>query len=242
MRHTVTLAILCCLIFSSTKASDKDAGLAAARKARDRGDVQALQREIARTQKKASAIKTFGAYLRLALLQNWMCEAAEVSNKRELVKPAAEAGVAAAEIAVKLNPKSSEAHQLFADLLVQLIPHVFGGGMRYGKKSVEEADKAIELNPKNPDAYVTRAISYLYTPAEFGGNRQKGFELLTKAVESDPLADTPRIWLAQYYVDEGKPDDALREINEARRLNPGRMFTRYVLDQVTAARKKAAQK
>lgn len=242
MRHAFILVILCCLIFSPAMASDKDPGLVAARKARDRGDVQTLKKEIARTQKQAAHIKTFEAYLRLALLQNWMCEAAEVSNKRELVKPAAAAGVVAAEIAVKLNPKSSEAHQLYADLLVQLIPHVFGGGMRYGTKSVEEADKAIELDPKNPEAYVTRAISYLYTPSEFGGDKKKAFEMLTKAIESDPLADTPRIWLAQYYVDAGKPDDALREINEARRLNSERMFTQYVFDQVTAARKKAAQK
>jgi hypothetical protein len=51
------------------------------------------------------------AYLRLALLQDWMCEAAESRQDQKLIKQAAESGVAAAEAAVKLNPTPSEAHQ-----------------------------------------------------------------------------------------------------------------------------------
>jgi tetratricopeptide (TPR) repeat protein len=168
-----------------------------------------------------------------------MCEAAEGSNDQKLIKAAAEASVAAAEAAVMLNPKSSEAHQLLADSLGLLIPNIFGGGMRYGKRSAEAADKAIELDPNNSNAYVTRSISYLYSPVEFGGSKQKGFELLQKAVEADPLADTPHIWLAQFYLEAGKLDDAKREIDEARRLNPERRFTQYVYDQVSTARKAA---
>jgi len=71
------------------------------------------------------------------------------------VKEAAQSGVAAAEIAVKVNPNSSQAHQLLADLLGQLAPNVTGGGMKYGQRSTDEADKAIELDQKNGDAYVS---------------------------------------------------------------------------------------
>ncbi len=242
MRLALISVILGSLISWPVTASGEDPGVAAARRARDRGDVPTLRKEIAEIQKRASEKKSFEDYLRLALLQNWMCEAAEARNDRKLVKEAAEAGVAAAEVAVRLNPKSSDAHQLLADSLGLLIPNDFGGGMRYGKRSTVEADKAIELDPKNPNAYITRAISYLYSPEAFGGNKQRGFELLQKAVEADPLADTPHIWLAQFYLDAGKIDDALREIDEARRLNPGRIFAQYVYDQVTAARKKAVEK
>jgi tetratricopeptide (TPR) repeat protein len=242
MRLVLISVILGCLLSWPVPACGEDPGVATARRARDRGDVPTLRKEIAEIQKRASEKKSFEDYLRLALLHNWMCEAAEGSNDRKLVKEAAEAGVAAAEVAVRLNPKSSDAHQLLADSLGLLIPNVFGGGMRYGNRSTEEADKAIELDPKNPNAYVTRAISYLYSPEEFGGSKQRGFELLQKAVEANPLADTPHIWLAQFYLDTGKIDDALREIDEARRLNPGRIFAQYVYDQVTAARKKAVEK
>ena len=232
------LAVLAAILttFMSLSSPD-DPGLTAARKARDLGDVKALQTEITKAEKKAEETKSFEDYLRLALLHNYMCEAAESSNNRGLVKEAAQAGVAAAEIAVKLNPNSSRAHQLLADLLGQLAPNVTGGGMKYGQRSTDEADKAIELDPKNGDAYVTRAISYLYTPEAFGGNKQKAFEFFSKAKELDPQADSPHIWLALFHLEAGKMDDALREINEARRLNPGRKFAEFVFEQVSANKK-----
>jgi tetratricopeptide (TPR) repeat protein len=232
------LAVLAAILttFLSLSGPD-DPGLTAARKARDLGDVKALQTEITKVEKKAAETKSFEDYLRLALLHNYMCEAAESSNTRGLVKEAAQSGVAAAEIAVKLNPNSSRAHQLLADLLGQLAPNVTGGGMKYGERSTNEAERAIELDPKNADAYVTRAISYLYTPEAFGGNKQKAFEYFSKAKELDPQADSPHIWLALFHFEAGKMDDALREINEARRLNPGRKFAEFVFEQVSATKK-----
>ena len=234
MKLAVLAAILTTLVSLSRL---DDPGLTAARKARDLGDVKVLQTEITKAQKKAAETKSFDDYIRLALLHNYMCEAAESSNTRGLVKEAAQSGVAAAEIAVKLNPNSSRAHQLLADLLGQLAPNVTGGGMKYGQRSTDEADKAIELDPKNGDAYVTRAISYLYTPEAFGGNKQKAFEFFSKAKELDPQADSPHIWLALFHLEAGQMDDALREINEARRLNPGRKFAEFVFAQVSAIKK-----
>jgi tetratricopeptide (TPR) repeat protein len=214
-----------------------DPSLTAARKARDRGDVKTLQTEITKAQEKAAATKSFDDYIRLAVLHNFMCEAAESSNNRQMVKGAAQAGVAAAEIAVKLNPNSSRAHQLLADLLGQLAPNVTGGGMKYGQRSTDEADKAIELDPKNSEAYVTRGISYLYTPEAFGGNKQKALEFFSKAADFDPQADTPHIWLALFHLEAGRMDEALREINEARRLNPGRKFAEFVYEQISTSKK-----
>jgi len=234
MKLAVLVAIL--TVFVSLSGPD-DPGLTAARKARDQGDVKTLQTEINKAEKKAGETKSFEDYIRLALLHDYMCEAAESSNNRGMVKEAAQSGVAAAEIAVKLNPNSSQAHQLLADLLGQLAPNVTGGGMKYGQRSTDEADKAIELDQKNGDAYVTRAISYLYTPEAFGGNKQKAFEFFSKAKQLDPQADSPHIWLALFHLEAGKIDDALREINEARRLNPGRKFAEFVFEQVSANKK-----
>jgi cytochrome c-type biogenesis protein CcmH/NrfG len=214
----------------------------AARKARDQASVEELQQAVAKARKEATTTNSFDAYLRLAQFEVWLCEAIEAHENDKLFKEAAEAGVAAAEKAVALNPKSSAAHQLLGDLLNQLIPHVFGGGMRYGKRSTDELDKAIELDPKNADAYVSRAISYYYSPDAFGGSKSKAFELLKKAVESDPQADSPHIWLAFFYLDAKQKDDALREINLALRLNPERVFTQYVASQITPAQKPAARK
>jgi tetratricopeptide (TPR) repeat protein len=109
--------------------------------------------------------------------------------------------------------------------------------MKYGQRSSNEAEKAIELDPMNGDAYVTRAISYLYTPEAFGGNKQKAFEFFAKARDLDPQADSPHIWLALFHLEAGELDAALREVNEARRLNPGRKFSEFVFEQVSASKK-----
>jgi tetratricopeptide (TPR) repeat protein len=223
-------------------AKDDTPEVIAARKARDKASIDDLKKAIEKAQKEVEETNSFEAYLRLALFQVWMCEAAESHDNKTLFKQAAEAGIAAAEKAVELNPQSSDAHHLLGDLLSQLIPNVFGGGMRYGKRAEEEMDKAIELDPKNVNALVSRAINYYYTPDTFGGDKQKAFEMLKKAVEIDPAADSPHIWLAMFYLDAGKKDIALREINLARKSNPERSFTNYVYQQIVACNKKTPVK
>jgi tetratricopeptide (TPR) repeat protein len=234
MKRALLAAVLTTLV---SLCFPDDPTLTASRKARDQGDVKMLRTEITKTEKKADQTKSFEDYLRLALLNSWICEALESSNQGQLVKDSAQAGIEAAEIAVKLNPKSSQAHQLLADLLGQLAPNITGGGMKYGQRSTNEADKAIELDPTNSDAYVTRAISYLYTPEAFGGNKQKAFEYFSRAKELNPQADSPHIWLALFHLEAGKTSDALREINEARKLNPGRKFADFVFEQVSTSKK-----
>jgi Flp pilus assembly protein TadD len=237
MKLTALALMLICFVSLAGFASNEDSSMVAARKARDRGDVKALQSEIGNAEKKVADTKSFEDYVRLALLQDWMCEVGESSNDRKLAKAAAEAGVATAEMAIKLNPNSSQAHQLLADLLGEQAQYEMGGGMKLGKRSTDEADKAIELDPRNADAYITRGIIYLYTPETFGGSKEKAFEFFTKAVELDSHLDTPHIWLAMFYLEAGKGDDARRESNEARRLNPGRMFSQYVYEQASGSKK-----
>ena len=213
----------------------------AARRARDHGDTNTLKHEIENAEKSVKETKALEAYLRLALLQDWMCEAAEAGKDKQLQRHAAEAGVAAAEAAIRINPASSQAHQLLADLLGQLAPLVMGGGMKYGQRSTNEADKAIELDPKNADAYITRGISYLYTPEAFGGDKKKAVECFTKALHLAPELDTPHIWLALFNLEAGSFDEALGEINEARRLNPERGFSQEVLREISSADKKSVK-
>jgi hypothetical protein len=62
-------------------------------------------------------------------------------------------------------------------------------------------------------------------------------QLLMKAVEINSAEDSPHIWLATFYLEDGKREDALREINLARGINPDRAFTKFVYDMVTSAKK-----
>jgi tetratricopeptide (TPR) repeat protein len=206
--------------------------LAKPRQARDQGDVQALRGLIAKAQQQASQQSSFDAYLRLAQLEDWMYEAAQGHNDKKLVKESAQGGIAAAEKAVKLNANSSEAHCLLGHLLSELIPYVFAGGPRLGPRSTAEIEKAIELDPRNAEAYVDRGANYFFTPTMFGGNKEKAIEMLKKAIELDPTSDTAHLWLASVYQATGRHDEALREIDAALRLNPDRGFTRHLRAQI----------
>jgi tetratricopeptide (TPR) repeat protein len=236
---TVVLLLSLTAPLQSTSAQirGENSDFTAARKARDRASVEELQKIIAKTKKEAAENNSPEAYLRLALFHVWLCEAIESSQKNDLFKQAAEDGVVAAEKAVALNPNSSEAHQLLGDLLNQLIPHVFGGGMRYGTRATDEIEKALELNPKNVDALVSRSIIYYYTPDNFGGSRQKAFDMLERAVEVDTKADSPHIWLAFFYLDAKKSRNAFKHISVARGINPKRTFTNYVYGEVSKSLK-----
>lgn len=218
----------------SVAASDNEAAL----KARDRASIEELSKIIAQEKEAAKGKDIFEPNLRLARLQSWLCEAAQVHENSTLIKQSATEGLVIAERAVALNPESSEAHQLVGELLSQLIPHVFGGGMRYGKRSAAEMDKAIELDPANQQAYISRAVSYYYTPAAFGGGKDKAFALLNKAVELRPKADTPHIWLATFFLEGQQLEEATREISRAREINPNRAFTNSVFEQIKAATKR----
>lgn len=237
---TITASFILCYslaIYSSALAQQGQQpaahpDVAVAQKARDRASVKDLQSLVEKTRKEAARTKRFDAYARLALFNLWLCEAIESHDDKALFKQVAEDGVAAAEKAVALNPRSSEAHWLLGDLLSQLIPHVYGGGMRYGQRATKALDRAIELDPRNANAYVSRAISYYYTPESFAGSKTKAFDMLQKAVESDPAADTPHIWLALFHLDSGKTDEAVKEIELALKANSDRSFAKFVQTQI----------
>jgi tetratricopeptide (TPR) repeat protein len=250
MKKTVFVAALLFISFgfvwkTAVKAQIKtnDSQTVAARRARDRADVGELQKEIDKVKKEVAGKNSFEAYLRLALFQSYLCEAIESAGRDEkLFKQAAEEGVAAAEKAVGLNPKSSDAYYLLGDLLNQLIPHVFGGGMKYGTRASDAMDKAIELDPKNVNALVSRAISYYYTPDSFGGSKTKAVEMLKKAAEIDSRDDSPHVWLAMFYLDANRKQESLAEIELARKINPDRVFMKYVYEQITGAQKDGSVK
>jgi tetratricopeptide (TPR) repeat protein len=211
-----------------------DAITVQARQARDRGDIETLQTLIRNVRDEIARSNTFDANLRLALFNAWLCEAAHDHQNDKLVKQTAQDGVAAAERAVKQNSESSEAHRLAGELLGQLIPHVFAGGMRHGAHSTAEIEKAIQLDPHNPNAYVARGNAYFFTPRAFGGDINKAIETFKRAVATDPASDaaaTAHIWLAKIYQSVGKNGDAASEINEALKMNPDRLFAKLVKGQ-----------
>jgi Flp pilus assembly protein TadD len=224
----VCFATLTLLLTSVAAGANGDAAL----KARDDADVPALRRLISEAQADAKLKNTSAAYERVAQLAFWLCEAGHVNNDNKVVKQAAQDGIVAAEKAVSLEPNSSEAHRLNGELTGELIPTVFMGGMRHGKHAGDELDKAIQLDPKNAEAYAGRAIGYFFTPSTFGGSKEKAVEFLLKSIALDPSLGRAHILLAQFYAAQGKHEDAQHEINEALRIDPNRRFAKDIAAQI----------
>lgn len=220
------VACLCGLAQDSAEFAD-------GRRARDKADVDTLQKLAESTRQARSTAKT---QLRVAQLDFYLCEAAYVQGKNDLIKGAAEEGLAAAEKACELDPSSSEAHRLQCDLAAILITNSPDGIARYAARSGIEAQKALDLEPKNANALISRGLGYFYTPEQYGGNKEKAFEFLKKAAELAQAYDTPHLILAQFYLASDRKEDAVREIDEALRLNPDRRFSRNTQAAIVGAK------
>jgi hypothetical protein len=152
------------------------------RRARDHADVKTLEALVSAAHTEAAQQNSAAAYEKLAQLDLWLCEVGRDNNNGALIKTAAQDGVDAANKAVALNDKSSEAHRLEGELLGALIPHVFAGGMRFGPLSSKQLDRAIELDPRNANALVARGVNYFYTPPAFGGGHDKAIAQVPRDV------------------------------------------------------------
>ncbi len=173
-----------------------------ARQARDRGDVDGLEALLKSAHEEASRTGIPDANVRVAIFADWLVEAAKTARTKNWSNERPRKEWRLRKKAVKLIPDSSEAHRLLGELLGELIPHVFAGGIRYGERSTREIEKAIQLDPRNPNAYIARATSYFFTPKTFGGSKEKAVDMLKKAIAAEPNSDaaqTAHVWLAVVY-------------------------------------------
>lgn len=214
--------------------------LSQARNARDRADVATLQTMIRESTAVTGSHGTARDYIEIARLNEFLLEAAADRNDKSVLEPATKAGVAAARKAVALAPKSSEANMFLGSLLGQLTEYVPLGGMRYGRESTSELDRAIALDPHNQSAYVSRALAFYFTPSMFGGSKVKASEYLHKAIKMAPTSDQAArayIWLAQMELKQGEKSDAARDIRSALKIDPNREFAKQAAKQVDSATK-----
>ncbi|MGH9478058.1 MAG: hypothetical protein ACRD1A_02420, partial [Terriglobales bacterium] len=175
--------------------------VAAARQNRDHANIAGLEAMARQAAAQAASAKSAAAYVWVAQLDSWQCEAELDRGQSKAVAATAQAGVDAAKRAAALAPNNADAQRLEGSLLGQLISQ--GGamaGMQYGMASEGALEKALALAPKDPKVLVARAIGYLFTPAAFGGSPAKAVQLLQQAAALDPHYDTPHIWLAEAYL------------------------------------------
>src|SRR3982074_3324008 len=184
-----TLAAFVLFITALNAASDLEG-------ARDRQDKPALEKAIADLS--AAAAKQpqdASTQFRLATAQSLRAEIAIEMHDKGLAKNAAVSGIKAAERAVALQPSVADHHRVLGTLCGQVIPANVLLGMQYGRCAQDSINKAIELDPKNAMAYVSRGVGNYYLPEGFGGGVELAMKDFNKAIQLNPKLPEAYLWL-----------------------------------------------
>jgi tetratricopeptide (TPR) repeat protein len=219
------MAALLCLSAASTDLES----------ARDSQNRTALQQAIAELSKSAQKNPSdAGAQYRLALAQSYLAEVALELKDKQQAKAAAEAGILVAERAVSLRDDMAEYHRILGTLCGQVIPANLLSAFKYGKCAVAEIEKALQLDPKYSDAYLSRGIGNYYLPVAFGGGVEAAARDFQKAVELNPKSAEARLWLGIALRRMNRNAQAREAILKSLELNPRRIWAKKQLEKTPA--------
>ncbi|MBI3664834.1 MAG: tetratricopeptide repeat protein [Acidobacteria bacterium] len=206
-----------------------------ARRARDAQDRTALEKTAA--QLAAAAEKepqNARSQYESALVHSYLAEISIEVRDQAAAHKAAEAGIVAGEKAVALDPNSGEYHRVLGALYGQVIPGNLALALRYGRKTLEEIDRAVALDPKNSEVYLSRGIGKYYLPPAFGGGTEAALADLRKAIELNPKSDQAHLWLGIVLRKGNRNREAREALAEALRLNPQRVWAQQQLAKTPA--------
>mgnify|MGYP000990151480 FL=1 len=104
-------------------------------------------------------------------------------------------------------------------------------GMKYGKCALDEVNKAIQLDPKNPMGYLSRGVGNYYLPAQFGGGVDKAIADFQKTIEMDPKIPEAHLWLGVALRKANRNAEARKAFEKSLQLNPARVWAKQQLDK-----------
>jgi tetratricopeptide (TPR) repeat protein len=146
----------------------------------------------------------------------------------------AEAGIKAAEKAVSLNGNTSEYHRILGTLCGQMVSSNGLAGLRYGKCALASVNRAIELDPKSSEAYLSHGVGNYYLPPALGGGMQLAIKDFEKALELNPKSADAYLWLGLALRKENRPAEARKAFTKSLELNPNRLWAKQQLDKTPA--------
>lgn len=199
-------------------------GLESARNTQDRAALERIASE--RTAAASTQSNDAAAQYQSAVAQSYLAEVALELKDKNLARAAAETGIKSAERAVAIDGKSAEYHRILGTLCGQVIPANVLAGLRYGRCAMDEITKAIELNPKSADAYVSRGVGNYYLPPTFGGGVDPAIRDFRKAIELNPKLAEAHMWLGIALRKANRNGEARTSLKQAVDLNPGRVWAK----------------
>lgn len=178
--------------------------------------------------------KDAAAVYRLALAQSYLAEVAIEQRDKNAGRAAAEAGIKTAEKVVALKPDNAEYHRILGALCGQSVSANVLSGLKYGRCALDEVNKAVQLDPKNALAYLSRGVGYYYLPSQFGGGIEPAIKDIQKAIELDPNNAEAHLWFGVVLRKANRNADAHKELEKALQLNPNRVWTKQQLEKTPA--------
>jgi tetratricopeptide (TPR) repeat protein len=201
-------------------------------KARDRQDRPALEKMVGEA--RAAAAKQAGdaeAQYRLALTASFAAEVAVELKDKPGAKTDADIGIPAAEKAVELKPGTGEYHRILGTLCGQMISTNGLAAIKYGKCALNSVNKAIELEPKSSEAYVSHGVGNYYLPAALGGGIDLAIQDFQKAIDLNPKSADAYLWLGVALRKSNRNAEAHKALEKAVQLNPNRLWAKQQLEK-----------
>jgi tetratricopeptide (TPR) repeat protein len=122
-----------------------------------------------------------------------------------------EAGMAAANAAIALDPKRPEGY-FWKAANMGALAESFGvrQGVKYRKPIREALETVLTIDPKFQAGSADRALGrwYFKVPGLFGGSHEKSVQHLQKSIEYDPNSTASHFFLAETLLDMGRKADA----------------------------------
>jgi len=199
-------------------------------------DAQSLpQLEQIATQLSSAAERQPGdarAQYQAALAHSTVAEVATELHDKGHARSASEAGIKTAERAVALKPTEAEYHRILGTLCGQETAAVGAlGALKYGRCALDEVNKAMELDPREPMNYLSRGIGNYYLPAAFGGGVELAIKDFEKAIALDATSADAHLWLGIALRKINRNAEARKEFERAAKLNPARVWAKQQLEK-----------
>lgn len=211
------------------------AGVSDLERARDKQDRAALDKLA--TDLHAAADKQpndAAAQYRVALAESYAAEVAVEVRDKAQAKTHAEAGITAADKAIGIKNDVSEYHRIRGTLCGQMISSNGLAAIKYGNCALTSVNKAIELDPKAAQNYVSHGVGNYYLPAALGGGVELAIKDFQKAIELDPKSAEAHMWLGIALRKQNRNAEARKALSRAVELNPNRVWAKQQLDKTPA--------
>lgn len=211
------------------------AGVPELERARDKQDRAAIDKFVADYRAAADKQPNDAAALyRVALAESYAAEVAVEVRDKAQAKSHAETGIAAAEKAIAIKADVSEYHRILGTLCGQMISSNGLAALRYGNCALTSVNKAIELDPKSSENYVSHGVGNFYLPAALGGGVELAIKDFQKAIELNPKSAEAHLWLGIALRKLNRNAEAHQALAKALELNPNRIWTKQQLDKTPA--------